>query len=191
MVFALQKDKAKVVEILTAAFVNNKSVNYLISQDGLKLFRVHELMAYSFEVCMLFGKVLISEDNKACALLLYPELKRISLRSIVLDLKLIFNSVGVRNVFRAIRREGLIKAKQPSVRMAYLWFIAVGPKYQKFGLGRRLLEEVIAHCTADDRPIYLETSTMENLPWYKKFGFEVYDTLTLTYKLYFLKRPLN
>lgn len=47
MVFALQKDKAKVVEILTAAFVNNKSVNYLIPQDGLKLFRVHELMALS------------------------------------------------------------------------------------------------------------------------------------------------
>jgi GNAT superfamily N-acetyltransferase len=75
--------------------------------------------------------------------------------------------------------------------MAYRWFIGVDPKYQKFGLGKRLMEEVIIHCSSDHRPIYLETSTMENLTWYKKFGFVVYDTLELSYKLYFLKRPLH
>ncbi len=39
-----------------------------------------------------------------------------------------------------------------------------------------------------NRPIYLATSTMKNLPWYKKSGFEVYNELDLGYNLFFLKR---
>ncbi|HMI01270.1 MAG TPA: GNAT family N-acetyltransferase [Pedobacter sp.] len=190
MIRATKNEKGMVIDILTRSFLNNKSVNYLIPQDGMRLFRIHRMMDYSFEVCMLFGKVFISEDRKACALLLYPDLKKNNFRSIALDLKLIFNSIGIRNVLKAMNRESKIKAKQPNERMSYLWFIGVDPKYQKFGLGKRLLEEVIIHCTAENRPIYLETSTFENLPWYKKFGFEVYDTLNISYWLYFLKRPM-
>jgi len=190
MDIAKKDDKLLVIEILTAAFLNNKSVNYLIPQDGLKLFRIHQLMDYSFEMCMLFGKVFISEDRKACALLLYPEMKKMTFKSMAIDLRLILKGIGLWNVFRAMNRESRIKVKQLKERKAYLWFIGVDPKYQKYGLGKRLLEEVIINCTSDKRPIFLETSTMENLPWYKKFGFEVYDTLDLSYKLYFLRRPL-
>lgn len=188
---ATRKDKPIVVEILTAAFVNNKSVNYLIPQDGLRLYSIHKLMEYSFEMCMLFGKVYLSDDRKACALLVYPHLKTFSFCAVLLDVGLIFRSIGLGNVFKAMKRERLIKAKQPLKPMAYLWFIGVEPKYQRFGLGRRLLEEVIASCALEDLPIYLETSTMENLPWYKKFGFEVYDKLELSYTLYFLRRSLS
>lgn len=191
MVNATKNDKGVIVDMLTRSFLNNKSVNYLIPQDGIKMFRVFHLMEYSFELCMLFGKVFISDDKKACALILYPELRRTSLRSIMLDFKLVFKSIGVRNVLKAMSRESKVKAKQSRERMAYLWFIGVEPKYQRFGLGKRLMDELIVRCTLDNRPIVLETSTMENLPWYKKFGFDVYDTLELSYRLYFLKRSMH
>ncbi len=190
MVRAKQADKPLVIEILTSAFLNNKSVNYVIPQDGLKLFRIHQLMDYSFEMCMLFGKVFISEDRKACELLLYPEMKKTTFKGLALNLRLILNGIGLGNVFKSMNRESKIKAKQLKGRMAYLWFIGVDPKYQKYGLGKRLLEEVVINCTSEKRPVFLETSTMENLPWYKKFGFEVYATVDLSYELYFLRRPL-
>jgi len=60
-------------------------------------------MDYSFEMCMRFGKVYISEECKACALLIYPELKRTTFKSIGLDIKLIFNAIGVGNVFKAMK----------------------------------------------------------------------------------------
>lgn len=181
-------DKSLVADILTAAFLHNKSVNYLIPQGGLKVFRIHELMQYSFEICLLFGEVFLCDDRKGCVLLLYPELKRTTFRSAWLDLNLIFKGIGLRNVFKAIKRGSRINKVRPYQRMAYLWFIGVKLEYQHFGLGKRLMEEVIIKCSSDDRQIFLETSTMENLPWYRKFGFEVYDELTFGYTLFFLKR---
>jgi len=179
MIKANLEDKSLVADILTAAFLHNKSVNYLIPQDGLKMFRIHELMQYSFETCLLFGEVFLCDDRKGCVLLLYPELKRTTFKSVWLDLKLIFNGIGFRNVIKAMKRESRINAVRPNGRIAYLWFIGVMPEYQHFGLGKRLMEEVIIHCNAEKRPIYLETSTKDNLPWYKKFGFEVYHELNL------------
>ena len=54
------------------------------------------------------------------------------------------------------------------------------------GKGSLLLEEIIAQSKAEKRPIYLETSVERNLPWYKKHGFEIFNTLDLSYNLYLL-----
>jgi ribosomal protein S18 acetylase RimI-like enzyme len=74
--------------------------------------------------------------------------------------------------------------------MYYLWFIGVDPKHQNSGIGTTLLNEVIKDSESKNRSIYLETSTMKNLPWYKKFGFDVYNELDLSYKLFFLKKEI-
>lgn len=110
-------DKSLVADILTAAFLQNKSVIYLIPQDGLKMFRIHELMQYSFETCLLFGEVFLCDDRKGCVLLLHPELKRTTLRWAYLDLKLMFKGIGFINVFKAIKREKRITAIRPDERM--------------------------------------------------------------------------
>ncbi len=191
MIKASTEHKMFVIDILKASFKDNKSVNYIITQDSRKLQRIHALMDYSFEVCSMFGKVLLSDDHKACALLLYPEQKRTTLKSFWLDLKLIVTCIGLGNVFKAMDRESKIKKIQPQERLCYLWFIGVNPLYQGLGSASRLLEEIIQECESEQRPIYLETSTIKNLPWYKKFGFEIYDELNLSYTLFFLKRILN
>ena len=184
-------DKKLIVNILSNSFDSNQSVNYIVKQDKKRVKRIRSLMDYSFEVCAMFGKVLLSDDRKACALVLYPDRKRTTLKSIWLDLKLIFNCIGLSNVFKAMDRESKIKKIQPKERMCYLWFIGVNPIYQGSGIGSKLLREIIEESEMEDRTIYLETSTMKNLPWYKKFGFEVYNKLELDYTLYFLKRTLN
>lgn len=191
MINALPDDKPLIIDLLTASFIDNKSINYIIARDEKKYWHIRALMDYSFEVCSMFGEVWISDDRKACALVLYPDRKRTTLKSIWLDLKLIFNCIGLSNVFKAMDRESKIKKIQPKERMCYLWFIGVNPIYQGSGIGSKLLREIIEESEKQDRTIYLETSTMKNLPWYKKSGFEVYNKLELSYILYFLKRRLN
>ena len=191
MINALPDDKPSIIDLLTVSFIDNKSVNYIIARDEKKHRHIRALMDYSFEVCSMFGEVWLSDDRKACALVLYPDRKRTTLKSIWLDMKLIFNYIGLSNAFTAMYRESKIKKIQPKDRMCYLWFIGVNPIYQGSGIGSKLLREIIEESEMEDRPIYLETSTMKNLPWYKKFGFEVYDKLNLSYTLYFLKRTLN
>ncbi len=46
-------DKQKVVSILSQAFADNKSVNYIVQKDDKIKDRIHYLMEYSFEQCLL------------------------------------------------------------------------------------------------------------------------------------------
>ena len=188
MRIANYNDKKRVIGILSQSFESNQSVNYIAKQDGIRLIRVNALMDYSFEMCYLFGSVFMSDDKSACARILYPDKKKTTVKSIILDIKLLINCIGISNIGKAIDRESKINKLQPNELMCYLWFIGVDPKYQGLGKGSELMTDIINESKKLERPIYLETSTLKNIPWYKKFGFEVYDELLLTYKLFFLKR---
>jgi ribosomal protein S18 acetylase RimI-like enzyme len=135
--------------------------------------------------------VFISDDKKACALIMYPDKKMTSLKSILLDIKLITQCIGIRNIKKTLNREALIKRIQPQEPMTYLWFIGVGLKDQNKGFGSNLLQSIIQYSNQNNRPIYLETSTLRNLPWYIRFGFEIYSEQELNYRLYFLKRTVK
>lgn len=187
---ATRTDKPLVTDLLSAAFDDNLSVNYIVRQDDKRKQRIRALMDYSFEVCYRFGKVWLSEDRKACALVLYPHKKNTTLQMIWLDVKLIFTAIDIRGIKKALDREAKIKAKQPKEPMAYLWFIAVKPLYQHQGAGSRILKEIIADAELQNLPVYLETSTERNLPWYNQQDFTEYDTLDLSYTLHFLKHDL-
>jgi GNAT superfamily N-acetyltransferase len=191
MVKANVKQKNLIIDILVAAFKDNQSVNFIVRQDEKRLRRIAALMDYSFEMCHHFGDVWITEQQDSCALLLYPHLRRFSLLAIWLDVKLIFQAIGISNIFRALKRESLIKKIQPKEPVAYLWFIGVDPKAQHEGRGSDLLKEIIETATLKGLPVFLETSTLANLPWYEKFSFEIYNQLDLGYTLYFLKRTVD
>ncbi|ASZ09591.1 GNAT family N-acetyltransferase [Chitinophaga pendula] len=184
-------DKNLVVDILTKSFDANQSVNYIIKQDQKRVARIRSLMDYSFEMCSAFGDVFLSDDNKACALIVYPDKKKSTPKSTLLDLKLILQAVGIGNISKTLKREKMINSIQPKIPMSYLWFIGVDPTAQGRRIGSALLQEIIDYSNSNNRPIYLETSTVKNLPWYEKFGFEVYNEQDLTYHLYFFKRDVK
>lgn len=188
---ATYAEKELVTDILCKSFDNNLSVNYIVQQGKKRTKRLKILMAYSFEVCFKFGDIFLSDDNKACALVVYPEKKKTTVSSVLLDINLMLKCIGITNILKALNRESRIKKIQPKERIYYLWFIGVDPKYQGSGIGTELMKEVIEDSRLKKRPLYLETSTLQNLPWYDKFGFKTYNELQLTYKLYFLKRNLE
>ena len=181
-------DKSSILDLLTKSFDNNKSVNYVVKQGQNRVDRIRKLMDYSFNVCNEFGEVWISDDHQACALILFPDKKRFSFSTLVWDLKLAIFVIGLSRVNSVIKREAMIKSNHPKIPFAYLWFIGVNPQLQGKGIGSAFIQEVINECEKKNRPIYLETSTEGNLPFYKKFGFEIFQSLQLTYTLYGLRR---
>lgn len=181
-------NKKKAIDILFNSFQDNKSVNYLIPQLADKQNRIKALMGYSFEVCSLFGKVYISDDDRACALVSFPERKKTNIKSLIAEIFLIFNSIGFGNIAKAIQREKAISKHYPKENIYYLWFIGVSPAFQGQGIGEKLMRKILADADQMHRAIYLETSTLKNIPWYQKFGFEVYGELDFGYKLFLLRR---
>ncbi len=185
---ALFNDKETVITILVNAFDANKSINYIIPADRKRCKRLRELMAYSFELCMLFGEVYLTEDQKACAWVLLLDRRKQHLKTIWLAIKLAFLAIGLSNIRKVMKREATVKKVQMSGPVYYLWFIGVQPSFQGNGTGSRLLETLLKRADELGRLVCLETSTVRNLPWYEKNGFEIYHQLDLGYSLYFMKR---
>lgn len=185
MIKAKISDKKNVIDILYKSFLDNKSVNYIVKQDKQKSKRLRYLMEYSFDKCFLTGEIYLSDDRKGCVLITYPNrTKKNSLDLFLLDLKLVFKTITLSGVSKSLKRESLIKKHYPKSDFCYLWFIGVEPSMQGKGIGSSLLSAV----NKEDLPMYLETSTEQNLPLYKKFGFEVYNEIDIGYKLYMLRR---
>lgn len=181
-------DRHLIVKTLTEAFEDNQSINYLIPQLPDKQKRIRAMMDYSFDTCQLFGKVYISDDGRGCALVSFPDRKRTTIASLFAEIKLIFKSIGIGNLAKAIQREKLISKHYPTHNIYYLWFIGVQPEFQGKGTGQKLMIELLEEADRMKRAVYLETSTLRNIPWYEKFGFEVYAELDLGYKLFLLRR---
>jgi ribosomal protein S18 acetylase RimI-like enzyme len=188
MIPARQQDKESILELLTNTFAENRSVLYLLKKRG-KNKRIRQLMAYAFDICFLFGKVYLSDDRTACALILFPDKKHFSLKSLLLDLRLIFTCIGLFHLRKALRREAVIRKMQaaPVTEVYYLWFIGVNPARQHQGIGGKLLDEIVQDSYRMNRKIYLETSTASNISWYIHHGLEQYAEFNFGYSLYFFK----
>jgi GNAT superfamily N-acetyltransferase len=188
MIKAGSKDKDFIVNLLAEGFEENKSVNYIVAQGTKKKQRIKALMEYSFEICNRFGDIFINEDGSACALILYPDKKKTDLQTIALDIKLILRCIGLINIKKALHREKKINALHPDKNIFYLWYIAVNKNDQGKGIGSIFLKQICDYATFLNKDIYLETSTEQNISWYKKMGFELYKELDFTYTLSCFKK---
>lgn len=160
----------------------------MVKHDSRRKERIRKLMAYSYELCRAYGEVWLSDDGQACALLLFPDKKRNTWRTLLWDAQLALQVIGIGHVGAVLKREAMIKANHPKMPIAYLWFIGVLPQVQGKGIGTALLQEVINACEELQRPIYLETSMQQNLPFYTKMDFEIFHSLELGYTIYQLRR---
>src|SRR5690606_34071022 len=155
-------DKGKVISILTESFFDNKSVNYIVQNDDKIKDRIRYLMEISFKQCLLTGEVYIFADGNGCELVQYFDRKKTSLDTVMLDVKLILKSVGIRNVAKVLKRESTIKKNYPHDNIAYLWFIGVDPEKQGRGIGSKMLAKIVEQNRATGRDVFLETSTQKN-----------------------------
>ncbi|MCX2479340.1 GNAT family N-acetyltransferase [Pedobacter sp. MC2016-15] len=188
MITAKHSDRDAVVEILMSSFVNNKSITSLVGTEKGSEKRLKSLMNYAFAECMDTGMVYLSEDFKACALVIFPEKKNGNLMSLFRDLKLIFSVIGISNISKILKKESIIKKVQNAEKPRfYLWFLGVDERFQGKGIGTDLLRQLLDESSKLDRELLLETSTERNLPFYVANGLRLYADVDVGYKLYFFK----
>ena len=190
MIQASLKDQQLVVQILCASFDTNKSINYIAKQDSKREERIRVLMEYSFEIALKFGEVYISENKQAAALILFPEKRKTDLAVMLMDLKLALKCIGIWSIGRVLEKEKKTKACHPSKPIAHLWFLGVLPSAQGQGIGKKMLSDIVERANELQRPVYLETSMVQNLPFYKTMGFEIYQEIDISYVIYLLKREI-
>ncbi len=73
---------------------------------------------------------------------------------------------------RAAYVDHAMKRAHPRHAHLLLWYLAAHPDSQRQGIGRSLLQHVIAEAKHRELPIYLDTTKLENIAYYTSFGFQ-------------------
>ncbi len=176
-------------DIITEAFDKNGSVNYVVKQDSKRIGRIGSLVDYSYNICDRFGDIVVNEDQTAASLISLPHIKKDFLFSLRQDFALIRKSIGVARLSTVLKREKAIKKYHPTTPFCHLWYIGVARNYQNKGIGTQLLQTIIKKYDRLALPIYLETSMEDNVPWYQKNGFEVFNELNdFGFTIYMMRR---
>jgi ribosomal protein S18 acetylase RimI-like enzyme len=164
--------KQKVLAILFESFCDNKSVDFLVKQGQKKESRIKILLEYSYFMGENFGEIILTDDEKGCAILIDPSKKKTTLKSIGWDLKLMVKSIGLFRVIKILKRESLLKKNYPKTPFIHLWYIGIETNNQGKGIGTKLMEEIIYKYHNLGLSICLETSTPRNFKFYENLGFE-------------------
>ena len=101
---------------------------------------------------------------------------------------LAFLAAGPGPIVRGLRTGSVQASGHPKDEHVYLWFLAVDPAQQRGGVGRALLARV---CEQAEAPVYLDTSNLDNVPYYASAGFEEIGRgmLPRDTPMWFMRRP--
>lgn len=181
---ANKSDEQQIINILTEAFISNKSINFVVNKPaGIK-----RLIRYAFRKTLLHGQAYLLDDGSACALLTFPRNKKFSIASLLLDMHLALFTITIPRIKKILRRENMISMHQPKGAFAHLWFIGTKKKDQGKGKGSFLLKQILQLPTVNKYPVYLETSVPENVKWYQKHGFQIEQVVNTGFDLFIMRR---
>lgn len=187
---AVKSEESEIIDVLLSAFdslIFPNSMNFVVKQDDNRTQRLRGLLEYQVKKAFEFGAIYVNEELTAVILFLDPKKSKLTIKVVLWELKLVLKTIGIENVFKVIKREELLKRFHPTGDFKWLWLMGVSNFNQQKGLGGKLLDETLDHYKND--VIYLETTTIENVKFYKNHGFKVTDkNYELDYPLFFLRK---
>jgi ribosomal protein S18 acetylase RimI-like enzyme len=86
---------------------------------------------------------------------------------------------GPGPTWRGLVGDSKLEAAHPPGPHAFLHTLGIDPAHQRSGAGTALVESLIAHHDDGGTPIHLTTANPANLPYYRRFGFDVIGKATL------------
>ena len=191
MRIANSTDKNLVTKILVSAFVplkEDNSINIVVKQDERRTERMKILMEYLFEKAINFGEIYISDNNKACILLLFPHKEKITSKIILLNIQLAFKCIGIERVFNVLKRQRITKRNYPKEKYIIPLIMGVHSSCKGNGTAARLMIEVKKQYTNSNLPVIVDPASIKNVHLYQKFGFKVFnEEKSLGFPIYFLR----
>lgn len=86
---------------------------------------------------------------------------------------------GAKGLARTLRLVNRMEAVHPRDRHWYLEFLATDSHLRGRGIGSTLIGPGLERADADGLPAYLESSKFDNVPFYRRHGFEVLEEVVV------------
>jgi GNAT superfamily N-acetyltransferase len=87
--------------------------------------------------------------------------------------------LGIRGATRGQRLYQLFRDNHPHQPHYYLDTLSIDPDHQRRGYGSVLMAPLLDRADSESMPVYLETQRYDNVPFYRRFGFEETGEMSL------------
>ncbi|WP_327141532.1 GNAT family N-acetyltransferase [Nocardia sp. NBC_01327] len=168
--------------VLATAFDDDPYVGWLLPNSESRVARATQMFIALTRYHLLHGRVDVAVDAagtvQGATLWTPPGRWRHTLRAQLSMMPGLLRAFGPRIPWLGLadRRKQRVHPSEPHW---YLQAIGTSPGVRGLGYGRSLLQSRLAPCDHDGASVYLETSNPGNLGYYERFGFKVFDEITM------------
>jgi len=170
-------DLRGVVEILGDAFEDDPVMRWVTRKASYPRYA----FALTLPVSLPYGLTHIASDGTGAVSWLPPRVELDSPISAGVVWKGL-TQYGPGSLLRALSTLSLIREHHPKEEHYYLFAIGTLRSSRGRGVGSALIRQGLARCDDEQKPAYLESSNADNLPFYRRHGFEVIDEVRLPRK---------
>ena len=166
-----------VAEAIARGFYDNEAWTWVLRSDRRRLgqlTRYYETMIR--HVFIPRGEAWMTADAQGGALWLAPLEHRLSMREEWRELVALLPA-GLGALRRGSRTGETMKRHHPSEPHVYLNTLSIDPDHQRMGYGGALMAPMLARCDEEGLPCYLETQRESNVPYYRRFGFDLRERI--------------
>jgi GNAT superfamily N-acetyltransferase len=163
---------------LASAFKGDPVFTWLTPTRGREE-RLRRFFARQLKITIKHEAVLTTDDHGGAAIWLPPDEWKVATADIVRSLPTLLGTFGTR-LPRLLGGLGIIEKRHPTeVPHWYLEFLGTRADMQRKGVGTTVIGFMLDRCDREGIPAYLEASSPENVPFYRRHGFEVTQDLPL------------
>lgn len=165
-------------EVLGRAFADDPIMEHVFAGRRDVERRTGLLYALFCRSHLDLGRCLTTEERAGAALWTAPGRWRMSRGDQLKMLPGLLRSIGLRlpRMLADFEMMERFHAQMPPDHW-YLAVLGTDPPHQGRGVGRALVEPVLAHCDEEGLGAYLESSKRSNIAFYERFGFQVVEEL--------------
>jgi len=174
----LQRNQIGVAARLCAhAFLNTPHVAYFFQDESARMQKTIELFRMRIRYGWLYGEVHATSPELAGLAVWIPASKvKMTLwrqmRSGGSRLYRVAGPDAVARMMHVAEHNDRLRAKHAPGEHRFLSILAVDPAHQGRGLASRLLGSALEHLNREKVSVYAETTEVELLDFYGRFGFE-------------------
>jgi ribosomal protein S18 acetylase RimI-like enzyme len=157
--------------VLARAFYDDPVSAYIFPAERRRVAGLERFFKIHIRFFIDHGEPYTTDPVRGSALWLPPVRPRTSTADLLRQLPMV-PMLG-RRLSPTLRLLRLLEMNRPQLPHYYLATLGTDPPCQRKGIGSALLEPVLSRCDEQRIPSYLETSTAENVVFYRRHGFEV------------------
>lgn len=172
-------DAGPLARTMARAFSSDPLTCFLFPGEAGREVKLPRLFRLLFKLGLPYGGCEVTSGCESAALWRPPDQWHIPVWQYLINGAEFLGLFGLGGAARVTAFMDLIEERHPREPHWYLQAIGTDPANQSKGFGGVLIRHQLAKADAASLPAYLESSKVENIPIYARFGFEVTGEIKL------------